>query len=283
MAKKAKKKPAAKQPKRPKIGARESAQIGEVLDYRRQGHGLDVIAAEMKITVERVQDLLSKGLTQITHGSQKENLLLDIARVNEMMASQYPAAAGGDPIAIGHVTSLIDRRTKLEEKLSAFNADFFTAIKATHMGRPPHMPTYDSRLIVEAFAWENVPHETIANHLHIDVNTLKKHYMDELTDAKGKLSVEFRSWLVDKWRRQDNLTAGIFFAKTQLRWQEYREPGWAGGADASGRPAGADDGCPPGVFRVEGGLPEPGHLPLNGHGSNGTGSPGAEGDGNGQA
>lgn len=95
-------------------------------------------------------------------------------------------------------------------------------------GRPPHVPTKDLRTIVELLVASGVSNANIAQKLKISVNTLKKHYPDELEngwtngvlDASQAIFDEIRSKTSDK-----RLDAAKFFLSRRGRglWSETKQ------------------------------------------------------------
>ena len=95
-------------------------------------------------------------------------------------------------------------------------------------GRPPHVPTKDLRTIVELLVASGVSNANIAQKLKISVNTLKKHYPDELEngwttgvlDASQAVFDEIRSKTSDK-----RLDAAKFFLSRRGRglWSETKQ------------------------------------------------------------
>ena len=95
-------------------------------------------------------------------------------------------------------------------------------------GRPPHVPTKDLRTIVELLVASGVSNANIAQKLKISVNTLKKHYPDELEngwttgvlDATQTVFDEIRSKTSDK-----RLDAAKFFLSRRGRglWSETKQ------------------------------------------------------------
>jgi hypothetical protein len=231
--------------------------IDAALDFKRQGATYNEISREMKISVDEAEKLVVEGLAQIRRETVQDRIMLDIDRVNAMMQTLYSNAIGGDSNAISQVTSLMDRRNKLEELVSPVDSEFFQAIKAAHkrMGRMPHKPTPRSRGMVQVLALHGAPHEKIAEYMDLSLKTLLLHYETELTDPKGKLASEAGYKLVDQWRK-GNLSALIFYLKTQGGYREEREPYPSKGGEGGG---GSE---PSESIVIRGGLPDP--EPLTG-------------------
>lgn len=88
------------------------------------------------------------------------------------------------------------------------------------VGRPPHVPTLESRAQVERMAAVGITHEQIGLFLGItSVETLKKYYRKELDEAKTKADVAVAGALY-KSAIKGNVSAQIFWCKTRLGWRE---------------------------------------------------------------
>lgn len=93
-------------------------------------------------------------------------------------------------------------------------------------GRPPYVP--DPRVAgrVEALVSFGMPHKMIAKELGMSVNTLRQYYREELDDGKARANAKvaqvlFRQAMGDADRGvPPNLTACIFWLKTQAGWRE---------------------------------------------------------------
>ena len=94
--------------------------------------------------------------------------------------------------------------------------------KAT--GRPEHHPDEIKQRVVVALKMDGVPEAQIAEILHIDVKTLKKHYGPELEHSRAFCHAAVAGTLYHKATAGGDTTAAIFYAKTQLGWKEHRDP-----------------------------------------------------------
>ena len=100
-------------------------------------------------------------------------------------------------------------------------------------GRPPHVPTKESRRFVGALVTIlNLNHERVAAVMGLNPKTLRKHYRDELHRAKIEVDIAVGQTFVAKclggtgapgdernWRNADT-KALIWYTKTQLGWRE---------------------------------------------------------------
>ena len=89
------------------------------------------------------------------------------------------------------------------------------------VGRPAFKPTDAERKLVEQMCAVGIPHEQIAMVIRggIDADTLKKHFKDELREAKIKANAKIGGTLFNKAISGDT-AAAIFWAKTQMGWSE---------------------------------------------------------------
>jgi hypothetical protein len=207
--------------------------ISMAIDYRLQGHDYIQIAEAMsadtenvgrKITVEYATELVTKGLNALYREPAKEAILLDLQRVNQMMTTAYANAAQGESHSIDTMLKLMDRRAKLEALLvpQQVKTDELVAsikIEARGRGRPQHVPTETTRLMVEAFAISGAPQTIMAKRLGISVDTLTKHYADVLEYGEQVLIADAVGQLAQSVRR--GREASVFFTlKTRARWRE---------------------------------------------------------------
>ena len=86
-------------------------------------------------------------------------------------------------------------------------------------GRPPHEPTRETRRMVEHHAAIGTPHAQIAKLLALSVNTLKKHYGEELELGLARANAVVSGTLFTEAKR-GNITAAIFWMKTRGGWRE---------------------------------------------------------------
>ena len=86
-------------------------------------------------------------------------------------------------------------------------------------GRPPHQPDAASRRLVEHHAAIGTPHQSIAKLLQLSLNTLKKHYREELDLGLARANAVVSGKLFTEAKR-GNITAAIFWMKTRGGWRE---------------------------------------------------------------
>lgn len=93
------------------------------------------------------------------------------------------------------------------------------------MARPPFSPSDDQRKLVEQLAAFGIPHEQMLHFVHdksgkeIALNTLKKHFRNELDTGRVKANVKIAQSLFKKAMTGDT-TSMIFWLKTQAGWKE---------------------------------------------------------------
>jgi len=90
------------------------------------------------------------------------------------------------------------------------------------MPRKPHEPTAEQRQLVQLHATVGTTQDQIASIIGIDKKTLRKHYRDELDLALAKANATIGGALFNKAKTGD-VTAMIFWMKTQARWRERHE------------------------------------------------------------
>lgn len=86
-------------------------------------------------------------------------------------------------------------------------------------GPKPREFTKQERMLVTFMAVAAVPQKRIAKALEISVNTLEKHFSDELTEGADKLNAQVVGALF-KSAIEGNVSAQIFWLKTRLGWRE---------------------------------------------------------------
>lgn len=88
-------------------------------------------------------------------------------------------------------------------------------------GRPPLEFTSEERKMVESLVGYGVPQSDIAALLRdgIDLKTLRKHFRYELNTGKAKANAKIAQSLFQQ-ATNGNITALIFWAKTQMGWRE---------------------------------------------------------------
>ena len=95
-------------------------------------------------------------------------------------------------------------------------------------GRPPHQPDPASRRLVEHHAAIGTPHAQIAKLLQLSVNTLKKHYPEELELGLARANAVVGGTLFAEAKR-GNITAAIFWMKCRAGWREIAKVEHSGG------------------------------------------------------
>ena len=86
-------------------------------------------------------------------------------------------------------------------------------------GRPEYKKTDEDAKNVEALTIAGVPQKLVSKILKISEHTLRKHYRDELDTSKAKANAVISQSLF-KLAREGNVTAQIFWLKTQAGWKE---------------------------------------------------------------
>ena len=91
-------------------------------------------------------------------------------------------------------------------------------------GRPEFMPVDGERKQVEALSGYGLPIEQIAILIRdgISVDTLRKHFSNELVAGKAKANSGIGRTLFQKAMGGDT-TAAIWWSKTQMRWTETQK------------------------------------------------------------
>lgn len=91
-------------------------------------------------------------------------------------------------------------------------------------GRMAFEPTENERKQVEAMSGYGLPIEQIAVLVRdgIDADTLRKHFVKELTAGKAKANAQVGKTLFQKVMAGDT-TAAIWWSKTQMRWKETQQ------------------------------------------------------------
>ena len=87
------------------------------------------------------------------------------------------------------------------------------------MARPGYEPTAATRQLVQLHATVGTQQSVIADILGIDDKTLRKHYREELDQAKAKANATIGGALFNKAKGGDT-AAMIFWMKTQAGWRE---------------------------------------------------------------
>jgi hypothetical protein len=82
-----------------------------------------------------------------------------------------------------------------------------------------HLPTDESKRMVESTSGLGLPHEQIGILVGIDDKTLRKHYRHELDMGKAKANGQIAKTLFSKALGGDT-TSLIWWTKTQMKWAE---------------------------------------------------------------
>jgi len=92
------------------------------------------------------------------------------------------------------------------------------------MTRPnEHIPTAETRTLVQGLAQFGVPQDQIAGKLGIDAKTLRRAYRVELNEGKAAANLKIASRLykiATEGTGKEAVTACIFWLKTQAGWSE---------------------------------------------------------------
>lgn len=84
----------------------------------------------------------------------------------------------------------------------------------------PHKPTDKTRAEVAALTSFGNTQEEIATYIGISVDTLDRHYRDELDNSVVRANAKVAGKLFKKCVEQEDLTAIMFWLKTRARWRE---------------------------------------------------------------
>lgn len=88
-------------------------------------------------------------------------------------------------------------------------------------GRAPHVPTPEMQKTVEMLAAVGTPQQEIANLQHLSINTLRKHYKDELKTGATKANAKVAESLFRQATGpKPNVAATIFWLKVRNQWRE---------------------------------------------------------------
>lgn len=83
-----------------------------------------------------------------------------------------------------------------------------------------HEPTIEIRAKVNALSSFGIRQEQIAKYIGISVPTLTKYYREELETAKIDKIIQVANALFNNAVENNNVTAQVFFLKTQANWRE---------------------------------------------------------------
>ena len=87
-------------------------------------------------------------------------------------------------------------------------------------GRPPHVPTKETRELVTAMVACNGTVEFIADHLRISRAALFKHYKIEVGTGLQKANMKVAGVLFAMATSGEHPSATFFWLKTRARWRE---------------------------------------------------------------
>ena len=99
-------------------------------------------------------------------------------------------------------------------------------------GRPPHLPTADTRIKVYTLSTVGTRHEDIASVLSISHDTLVKYYKEELDKGRIEANASVAETLF-KQAKEGNTTAMIFWLKSRAKWKESTQHEISGNADGT--------------------------------------------------
>ena len=87
----------------------------------------------------------------------------------------------------------------------------------------PHEPTEKTRAEVAALVSFGNTQEEIAGYIGISIDTLERHYRDELDNSVVRANAKVAAKLFRKAIDGDDIKAQIFWLKTRARWREKDE------------------------------------------------------------
>jgi hypothetical protein len=99
-------------------------------------------------------------------------------------------------------------------------------------GRPPHLPTADTRNRVYILSTVGTRHEDIATVLSISHDTLVKYYKEELDKGRIEANASVAETLF-KQAKEGNTTAMIFWLKSRAKWKESTQHEISGNPDGT--------------------------------------------------
>lgn len=259
-------------PEKPKKSKAEY--IADCLDFRQQGFSHEQIASELELTPSEVASYIEEGANQILVEPKRVALLMELERVNQLMQKQYDAAINGETDATRAVMDLTRRRLELIKELQDLgsvddNALALAAVPYAFAGIPrpappkkkrrggqSHQPTERTTIQVETLVIAGAANKVIAEMLHIDTDTLRKHYKSVMDNARTRFIGEMVLLHATKARRGDS-NAQQFFLRTM--GGNFMPAGNAAGAGADGAmpPPKANNDEGRGRIIVLGGLPDP--------------------------
>jgi hypothetical protein len=99
-------------------------------------------------------------------------------------------------------------------------------------GRPPHLPTDDTRKKVYELSSVGTTYEDIAKVIGISHDTLTKYYRPELDRGRIDANAIIAGTLF-KQAQEGNTSAAIFWLKTRAQWKETQKHEHGGDLDGS--------------------------------------------------
>jgi hypothetical protein len=98
------------------------------------------------------------------------------------------------------------------------------------IGRKPHQPDDRLRGLVKWLRIAGYREDQVAEAMSLDPKTLRKHYREELDNAKARTDAMVASSIVmnavggpkHEWQKA-NMTAAIWYTKTQMGWREPKQ------------------------------------------------------------
>jgi hypothetical protein len=90
-------------------------------------------------------------------------------------------------------------------------------------GRPPHVPTEETRNLVESLSGFGIPQDEISKLVGIDPKTLRLHYAEqiELGGIKATAKVAQNLFNMATKPNREGLQAAIFWLRVRAGWSEY--------------------------------------------------------------
>ena len=129
----------------------------------------------------------------------------------------------------------IEGSESVAEVLTSDNVDNLPEViqgEDSGRGRPPHLPTPDTRNRVYILSTVGTRHEDIATVLGISADTLVKYYKEELDKGRIEANASVAETLF-KQAKEGNTTAMIFWLKSRARWKESTQHEISGNADGT--------------------------------------------------
>lgn len=90
---------------------------------------------------------------------------------------------------------------------------------AKKKGRPPFLATKEQRIVVTAMVAGGTEQKWVAEYLHINISTLKRHFKSELRNGVGVVGARLNATAIQKALSGDK-TLLIFALKTRFGWSE---------------------------------------------------------------